>query len=397
MKKTGFILASAAAAALIAFAIQGCKYSTNAAPLPGPSLAPTFPPGTVVEYPVPTANATPFGVTEGLDGHIWFTELNGNNIGRSTTQGAIDEHPIPTAASGPEDISQGSGNPNIWFVETGASKIGYINPTTLAFAEFPLAAGSGPTGLAPDTLGNLWFAEFNVGKIGKITAGGVITEYPITVSGSEPDAVAVTADNTVWYLDFFNDAVGHLTFPGGVATFTEYPIPTTLNSAEDIIVGPDHNLWFTEAGNFARGQGSRIGQFNVTTNTITEILVPTQAIVAVAFGLTVGSDNNIWFTEVAAGQIARLKPSGPTITEWGIPGSGTTAIDVSTGPAGNAGLWFTDGGLPGLTVGTNQIGRVNIAALPASGIRKQYTAKMEKYKVLPLMPIHGPRLFVRIK
>jgi virginiamycin B lyase len=397
MRGIGLILASAACAALCAVAVSACgkSYAITGTPFPSPSLAPTFPAGVVIEYPVPSANATPFGITSGSDGNLWFTELSTNNIGRITPSGAIVEFPIPTANSGPLDISAGSGNSNLWFDEDSASKIGSIT-TSGAFAEFVTpTANAGPAGLAPDTLGNLWFAEFNVGRIAKITTGGVITEYPISYSSSEPDSVAVTPDNTVWYLDFFNNAVGHLTFPGGTPTFIEYPIPTAGNGPEDIIVGPDHNLWFTEFGNLSVGQTSRIGEFNVSGGTITEFLVPTQSIVAGAFGLAVGSDHNIWFAENIAGQIARLKLSGPTITEWGVPNPGTTAIHVTNGPD-NA-LWFTDGTLvAGSGVGTNQIGRVNISALPAVGIRKQYVVRTETYKTLPT-PINGPRLVARIK
>src|SRR5438477_348283 len=33
------------------------------------------------EYPIPTANSQPWGITAGPDGNIWFTEQYGNKIG----------------------------------------------------------------------------------------------------------------------------------------------------------------------------------------------------------------------------------------------------------------------------------------------------------------------------
>jgi virginiamycin B lyase len=41
--------------------------------------------GVVTEFSVPTANGQPWGIAAGSDGTLWFTEINGNKIGRITT------------------------------------------------------------------------------------------------------------------------------------------------------------------------------------------------------------------------------------------------------------------------------------------------------------------------
>ncbi len=97
----------------------------------------------ITEYPIPTPNGHPEMIVRGPDGALWFTEYDGNKIGRISSGGTFTEYPVPTPASGP----------------------------------FGLVVG-------PD--GALWFGEFNAGKIGRITTSGVITnEYPIA-SGSPP-------------------------------------------------------------------------------------------------------------------------------------------------------------------------------------------------------------------
>src|SRR5215472_12725888 len=68
--------------ALGALVVAGCKYSTIAGPLPGPSPAPTLGPGIVNEERIPTAAATPLGITTGPDGNLWFAEFDGNKIGK---------------------------------------------------------------------------------------------------------------------------------------------------------------------------------------------------------------------------------------------------------------------------------------------------------------------------
>jgi len=82
--------------------------------------------GTVTEFPTPTTDSAPWGIAAGPDGNLWFTETNGNKIGRITTSGTITEFPLPTAGSGPSDIAAGPDG-NLWFTE-GAGKIGRIKP-----------------------------------------------------------------------------------------------------------------------------------------------------------------------------------------------------------------------------------------------------------------------------
>jgi ABC-type enterochelin transport system permease subunit len=37
---------------------------------------------TINEFSIPTTNSTPFRITSGPDGNLWFTEYNGNKIGQ---------------------------------------------------------------------------------------------------------------------------------------------------------------------------------------------------------------------------------------------------------------------------------------------------------------------------
>ena len=56
----------------------------------------------ITEFPVPTANSGPVGITAGPDGNLWFTEKRRNKIGMiNPTTHAITEFPVPTASSGP--------------------------------------------------------------------------------------------------------------------------------------------------------------------------------------------------------------------------------------------------------------------------------------------------------
>jgi streptogramin lyase len=49
--------------------------------------APVHATARVREFPIPTPDSWPQGITTGPDGVLWFTESNGNKIGRVTTRG----------------------------------------------------------------------------------------------------------------------------------------------------------------------------------------------------------------------------------------------------------------------------------------------------------------------
>src|SRR5260370_8198537 len=52
---------------------------------------------TFTEYPIPTSNSLPLGITAGHDGNLWFTEYDTNQIGRITSAGLVTEFPLPTS------------------------------------------------------------------------------------------------------------------------------------------------------------------------------------------------------------------------------------------------------------------------------------------------------------
>lgn len=386
-------------AALSALAIAGCKYSTIAGPLPGPSPAPTLGPGIVSEEKIPTSAATPVGIATGPDGNLWFAEFDGNKIAKvvpSTFPAAgsiVECGPLPSANSAPLDVTANSTTPNkVWFDEFANDKIANVDTSTCAYNEFSIPTSNAqPEGLTVDHNGVLWFAESasGIGKVAKMTTGGIVTEYATGLAGSDPLAVAIAGDNTVWYVDGGRNSIGHLTFPGGVPTFVDYGLPTNPADPFEITIGPDGNLWFTELG-IQSLTGCQIGR--ITTGgspSITEFTLPFGQPAPdgdLCLDLT-SAGGAIWFAEANTGAIGRVTTGG-VVTEYGIPGSGTTAVYVTAGPDGN--LWFGDGGFdPNVQgVGTNQIGRVKIGLIPAISTSRTYKAKMSTHR-LPLLNSHG--------
>jgi streptogramin lyase len=199
-----------------------------------------LPLGAFTQFRVPTTGGTPIGIAAGPDGAMWFTELNGNKIGRITATGSITEFPIPTANSQPLGIAAGPDGA-LWFTEFIGNKIGRITPTG-SITEFPIPTpGSLRGGIAAGPGGDLWFTESNA--IGRITPTGSMTEFPLPTTGSQPQKIAAGPDGDMWFTD--SQRIGRITPTGSI---TEFPIPTAGSQPYGIVAGPEGAMWFTEGG-----------------------------------------------------------------------------------------------------------------------------------------------------
>ena len=293
---------------------------------------------TFTEFPIPTANSNPQDITSGPDGNLWFTEFNGEKIGKITPNGTVTEYAIPTSNANPYGITSGPDG-NVWFTESfGPSQIGKITPSgTITEYPTPTCCVS-PSGITSGPDGNVWFTEGFGNKIAKSTPTGTITEYPIPTSNSGPVEITSGPDGNLWFTEGNVNQIGKITTGG---TITEYAIPTSNSNPSHITSGPDGNIWFTESNT------NQIGKIT-PSGTITEYLIPTSG--SDPIGITSGPDGNLWFTEYLASKIGNITPNG-TITEYPIPSGFGHSIGITSGPDNN--IWFMEG------IG-NEIGRANL-------------------------------------
>src|SRR5258708_19338942 len=91
---------------------------------------PISPIGTLTEFTLPTPKSEPYGITAGPDGDLWFTEFQGNQIGRITPIGTLTEFRMTTPATSPNGITRGPDG-NFWFTEDLGNKIGRIKTRQL--------------------------------------------------------------------------------------------------------------------------------------------------------------------------------------------------------------------------------------------------------------------------
>jgi hypothetical protein len=82
--------------------------------------------GSFTEFPTPTPNSAPYGITSAADGNLYFTEELTNKIGQITPSGGITEFNVPTLSSDPFSITEAADG-NVWFGEFYGNKISRLN------------------------------------------------------------------------------------------------------------------------------------------------------------------------------------------------------------------------------------------------------------------------------
>jgi streptogramin lyase len=323
--------------------------------------------GTISEYPIPTENSTPRGITTGPDGRLWFTEYFGNKIGRITTAGVIgagDEIAMPTANVSPSGITTGPDG-NLWFTDVAGdanSRIGRIPPNATSSAdvlEIPVpTANSSPEGITTGPDGRIWFTEYGAvdgGRIGvaatTATQTSDITEYGMDAGATpEPFGIVSGPGGKLWFSAFYARKVGRLAPPGAFVPSGD--LFSTTGTPLGITVGPDGNLWA------ALQDVSKIARVT-PDGTVTEF--PTYTPNRQPFGIAAGPDGRIWFTEMGGttNHIGVMTTDGVmTIAdEFTIPTPNANPLFITAGPDNR--MWFTESN-------GNKVGAITTGVAPPS-------------------------------
>jgi virginiamycin B lyase len=269
---------------------------------------------------------------------VWFTEQNGHRIGRLDPRaGVITEYPTPTANSGPVGITVGPDN-NIWFTEAFANKIGMFDPkdpTRIMEFRIPTVV-SAPLWIASGPDGALWFVGVRSHKLGRIDPiSKAIVEYQMPTPQSMPVSVITGMDGALWIAEMNGDKIAR--FDTKTKRFTDEIL---INSGKNgprsgpgiLINGPDGNIWFTQM------YGNQIARLDLMSRQVHEFSVPSAPPLAVATagaadtakqalvdanmtlpagqtlgptsgpgGIVFGLDGNIWYTSIFSDKVARLR------------------------------------------------------------------------------------------
>jgi streptogramin lyase len=384
-------------------AITANAPSSVGGPVTSYSVFPSLPAGLTLDPSTGAISGTPTTVTAQANYTVTAT-----NSGGFTTAGlAITVIKAPpstlTYSANPVAYAQGVAIPNNSPIATGEGFASYsVAPALPAGLSLDPSTGiiSGiPTTITPQATytvtGTNSEGFTTVGVVIAVTAGGTTYSISGVVSGAVATGVAVsltgaaavsTTTNTSGHYDFIGLTNGSFTVtpsltgyaftPGNrnvtvtgnkpgqdfvsqavvTGTLTEFATPTGLSETFGITVGPDGNLWFSE---FFTNQIGCITPGGV----ITEFAIPGTKNPGPE-NIAAGPDGNLWFTEWNVSQIGRIDPSG-VVTEFKmLDGAAGGPVGIAAGPDGN--LWFTQAGQT--IFGEYQIGRIT-----PSGVITEFT------------------------
>ena len=288
----------------------------------------------------------PVGITSGPDGNLWFTEHDGNRIGRITPAGRVTEFSAGISPkSGPAGITAGPDG-NLWFAEADGNRIGRITPAG-AVTEFSagISLKSAPFGVTAGPDGNLWFAE-----------GGRQPDRAHHAHGCR-DRVLERHQREQWprrdhRRSRRQPVVHRVQREPDRAHHARRGRDRVLRRHEPEERPKRHHLRSRRQPVVRRDRGNRIGRIT-PAGLVTEFssgISPKSR----PGGITPGPDGNLWFTEYDGNRIGRITPAG-RVTEFpaGIAG-GNSPARITAGPDGN--LWFTQ-------YGGNGIGRITPVGL----------------------------------
>ncbi|MFI5752948.1 hypothetical protein ACIBBE_45720 [Streptomyces sp. NPDC051644] len=91
-------------------------------------------------------------------------------------------------------------------------------------------------------------------------------------------------------------------------------------------------MWFTEYFD------DRLGRIVPGTGAVTEYPLPGAG--SSPLGIAAGPDGNLWFTENSGNRLGRIVPGTEAVTEYPLPNPGSEPQGITAGPDGS--LWFTE-------------------------------------------------------
>lgn len=264
--------------------------------------------------------------------------------------------PVPAEFLGVDGFSLGPDG-NVWFVDPGGPRIGRITPAgTVEDWQFPQPTGQGGETVAgPD--GSVWFTvqcdapcTYAIGRIDPAAPDpGASIELFTHPTLSFPDAITVGPDGLIWWVNLASSSFGHLdpSAPDPGVTIVEVPGGPEVLNPPDLTVGPDQNLWFTSTND-------RIGR--ITPGGSVTTWDGTAAGVSGPVGIVTGPDGLVWFTSFLDQRLGTIDPLAPdpgatitTFTDSQVVGPSAIVV----GPDGA--LWFLDS-----SASVQQLGRVTI-------------------------------------
>lgn len=253
----------------------------------------------------------------------------------------------PTSGSTHEIVDDPANDNSYWITGMTMDTVVHYYGNTNTAQYFQMPMGSMPHGIVFDPTGALWVSLEYAGQVVKLdqTTGAILVSVDVNIQASpsspvpldpHPHAIAIGADGvTIWFTGKNTSTVGKINPVNGVitsaSTVTHYNLPTVAATPIYLELGTDGNIWGTEL------TGNNI--FRVTpTGTVTEFAIPTYNSRPIAIKVGPGNDPYLWFTEEAGNNIGKISYSG-VIEEFPVPKSQSNSILAGFAFDAQGNLW----------------------------------------------------------
>ena len=253
----------------------------------------------------------------------------------------------PTSGSTHEIVDDPANDNSYWITGMSMDTVVHYFGNTNTAQYFQMPMGSMPHGIVFDPRGDLWVSLEYAGQVVKLdqTTGAILVSVDVNIQASpsspvplnpSPHAIVIGADGvTIWFTGKNTSTVGKISPVNGVitsaSTVTHYNLPTVAATPIYVELGTDGNIWGTEL------TGNKI--FRVTlTGTVTEFAIPTSNSRPIAIKVGPVGDPYLWFTEEAGNNIGKISYSG-VIEEFPVPKSQSNSILAGFAFDAQGNLW----------------------------------------------------------
>jgi virginiamycin B lyase len=308
----------------------------------------------VLERPLLGSESSPYGIAIDTSGNVWFAESGAGKIGvLNPRTGEIKEFSLPDSSARPLWLTIDQGD-TIWITDPQNNQVVNFDPITGISDGYEIpTVDAVPAAIAIDYNGDVWFTELIAGKIGRIdSTTQLIQEYLIPTPQSVPTGIAIGDNKTIWFTEAASGKIARLdTLTGEILEFE----PTTFNliAPTDITVAEDGSVWLTEHG------GNRITKFDPNEGTFTPHALTSEQ--AWPWALAFDNLQRLWFVEHGANMIGTLDVETGIVKEFTITTPDSDAQLLAIDQSNN--VWFT---MPGS-------GKVGVITLSNSGLHIQST------------------------
>jgi virginiamycin B lyase len=245
------------------------------------------------------------------------------------TTGQAKEFPLPTPNSGPHGITSDAEG-NIWYTGNTAAHIGKLDAKTGKVTEYkmPDPAARDPHTLIFDKQGTLWFTVQGGNFVGKLDPkSGAVTLAKAPTANSRPYGIVIMSDGTPVFDLFGTNKIG--TIDPKTMAITEYVLPEGARPRR-IAVDQQDIVWYTD---YQRGY---LGRLDIRTKEVKEFASPGGPR-SQPYGISMTSDGAVWYSEsgVQPNTLVRFDPASGGFEKWDIPSGGGVVRHMVTAPNGD--------------------------------------------------------------